>query len=871
MGKLPLSFFALLLLLLPFLTTPVAACTFAGTGTAAPCTFTLDSGNYQCQKNITVVSVTSLIDNNKVSEPATYLEPGRVAMTAEDDRAISTGQTLRLYSVRDGPVPAGSGAVVVASGISDTGQVSMRQCGCRIIVGNVTALFDPDTGRISVSGTTTGSCTVSGILFAIVNRTTGLASERKTGYSVDNAFSFSSSNSYTSEDALNRIDIMMVAYGPFNAFGASLPPMRSFSDFKVSLPKASMVVEPGTAFEVAVSVTNFNNEPDTYAAEVSVPQDWSSEKVTFAVGPNSQAGTTIRVTPPKSFLESKNVAVNVVSASSGRTRSASLQLSPSVIKPSLQAYLYQPRIVLIGRPFDAKVVLNATAAGAVRYFLYTEPFVKMDGSEGKAQVTAGLGGLTVSSAIRDTCVLQDSAKFLRKMNVYWSVMGEILPLKEPALVRKVLTKIDAYRLSVSTPSLLAVKNNVTSIASSLESGQNVDSRIASVLGDIDKLKGELAAEENRTFSYKTCSPVGGVDLVLDLISYADASESTAKSPIGFASGDVLNARLIDGAGNYVSTLNLKPADVVNLAVEITNGDTVMRQFSLEVRDGVLANFVSLGKSQIALGGGQTDTVSVTIQTPTVISGTKNATILVSSSPYVKSLPLIVTMGGPEISGSESYTAEPGLPATLSFLVRNNDRTDDTYSLAIIAGTAGTNWFTGLPQSLKVAGNKEAKLQLKATPPASAAMGTYNFTIAASSQRGEDEFAFTVVVSGEFKSLRSEADGIDRIYATVREKCLNQALNTATLKDARSMIAAGRLPEAKAKLASARTEAQSALNECTRPKISIGLVLLVLGGLMAAYFAFFVRKPPPAGKKPAPAGIELPPGAGKGENEEETWI
>ncbi len=890
----PAALFAFLLSLsFVFVGPAVAACTFAGSGVPAPCTFTIDATDSSCAKDITAVTVTSLIDNNKINESATYVDlgaQGRVSLIAAEDKTINTGQSMRLYAVRDDPLPVGASVVVVASGISDTKSIVRQGCNCSIILANATASFDPDSGVVLANGTIRGGCPLSGILFAIVNKTTGLASERALGFPPGNTFLVPTVGTYTSEEASGKLQVLLLAYGSNGALGASAPPIGSFKDFKISLPKTSLDAEPGKLAPVAVTVTNFNNEPDTYTATASVPQDWSSESVVFSVGPNSASNQTIGVTPSQlTFSGTQSAVVSVTSSSTGKTRTASISLSPSSLKPSLKTYLYPPKVVLIGRPFDAKAVINATAPGTALYFFYTEPFVKMDSSEGKTQIPAGLSGLTgaTTTAVRDICALPDSAKFLRKMDAYWSVMKDVIPGKDPILIKKVFAKIDSYRGSVTTPSLSAVRSNVSAVVSSLESHQDVDARIAAIVSDIGVLKAELAVEENKTTSSpKVCRPVASANLVIDFVSYSDASESTAASGLTFASGDVLNARLLDESGNAVTSVNMRPGEVRNLGVEITNGDTETRQFTVEVTDGVLANFISLEKSQLTIEGGQVDGIGLTIQMPTVISGAKNATLVVSSSPYIKSVPIVVTMSGPALSGQDLYTLEPGVSATLSFSIKNNDKADDAYSLSISGAPDKIKWFT-IPKTLTVAGGKEGKIQVKANAPSTAATGAYNFTISADSQKSGagTKFAFAVFLSGEFKALRAQALEVDAINAQIKEKCSATVVDTTALKDARSLITAGRLSEAKAKIDLARSNAERALADCTAFKFPFVAALLVLGGLAVAYFWFFVRKPappakPPLGRPPANipssrtaprtatgTGTELP----TNKEDEETWI
>ncbi len=624
---------------------------------------------------------------------------------------------------------------------------------------------------------------------------------------------------------------------------------------------------------------------------MNVPQDWSGERVAFSIGPNSAYNQIIKITPSLlSFSETQSIVVSVTSSSTGKTKTAAFLISPSVLTPTLQSYFYPPKVVMIGRPFDAKAVLNATAPSTVRYFFYTEPFVKIDSSVGKTSIPAGLSSLAgLTTTVRDICTLPDSAKSLRKMNAYWSVLWDVLPYKDPALIKNVLSKIDSYKGSVTTPSFSATRSNATAIASSLELHQNVDSRIVALLSDIEMLKAELDVEENKTLTspIKACKPVANVDLVLDFISYSDASESTAISnDVVFASGEVLTARLLDENGNAISILNLGPGDVKELKAEITNGDTETRQFTVEVTDGVLANFISVAESKVTIGGGQTGTAGLTVQMPTVISGTKNATLVVSSSPYIKSLPIIVTMSGPELSGSASYAVEPGVPATFSFFLKNNDKTEDTYSISVSGGTPETvKWFSVLQPTLKVAAGKEAKIQVKASTPSAAPIGTYNFTLVAYSPKSGDSirFDFFMLLSGEFKVLRAQAAEVDVINAQIKTKCPGTATNAAILKEAKSLITAGKLSEAKAKLDLAKPEAELALVDCTSFKMPFTLIMLVLGGLAFAYFWFFVRKPappakPPIGRPPlgqvppqaaAGGGTELPTGSNK--DDEETWI
>lgn len=882
---------ATLFALLSLFPTPAFACTFSGSGIPAPCTFTIDAIDSPCTKNITTVTVTSLIDNNKINESATYLDlgvQGHVALVAAGDNAISTGQSMRLYAVRDGPLPAGAAAVVVASGISDTKSVVPQGCNCSIILANATASFDPDSGIVLANGTIRGGCALSGILFAILNKTTGLATERALGFPPGSTFLVPSVKAYTSEEASGKLQVLLLAYGGDGVIGASLPTIGSFKDFQISLPKSSLDVEPGKTLDVAVTITNFNNEPDTYTAVAQVPQDWSGERAVFSLGPNSASDQAVRVTPSQlTFSGTQSVPISVTSSSTGKTRTASLLLAPSASRPSLRTYLYPPKVILIGRPFDAKAVLNATAPGTALYFFYTEPFVKTDSSEGKTSIPAGLSGITGTTAVRDICSLPDSAKFLRKMDAYWSVMKDILPGKDPLLIKKVLAKIDSYKGSVTTPSLSAARNNVSAVVASLESRQDVDARIAAIISDIGTLKAELAVEENKTMSSpKVCRPVASANLVVDFISYSDASESTAASGLTFASGEVLNARLLDDESNAVTSLNMRPGEVRELKVEITNGDTETRQFGVEVTDGVLVNFISLEKSQLTIEGGKVDGVTLTIQMPTVISGAKNATLVVSSSPYIKSVPIIVTMSGPDLSGQDIYTLEPGVSATLAFSLKNNDKADDTYSFSISGSPEGSKWFT-LPKTLTVPAGKEGKVQVKANAPSAAAIGSYNFTLSASSQKSgaEAKFAFALSMSGEFKALRAQASEVDEVHAQIKERCPATAINAATLKDARSLITAGRLSEAKAKIDLARSDAERALADCTAFKFPFVAILLVLGGLAAAYFWFFVRKPAPPAKPPLvgraplqpPTAPQAPPaGAGGGtelpsKEEEETWI
>lgn len=881
---------------------PAGACTFAGSGVPAPCTFTMEAMDTPCTKNITTVTVTSLMDNNKINESATYVDlgaKGHIRLIAMEDGPINTGQSMKLYAVRDGPLPAGASVTVVASGISDTKPVGAQGCNCSIILANTTAYFDPESGLVSANGTIRGGCILSGMVFAVLNKTTGLASERLLGFPPGNTFLVPSARTYTSYEASRELQVLLLAYGYNGALGAAMPPMGSFRDFEVSLPKSSLAAEPGKPVEVTVSVTNFGNEPDTYTiAAQQVPWDWSSERVAFSLGPNSASNRTMGITSSQlTFSGTQNVLVSVTSASTGKTKTASLVLSPSALKPALQPYVYPPRVILMGRPFNARAVLNATAPSTVRYFFYTEPFVKTDSSEGTASAPAGLSSLGASTAVRDICALPDSAKFLRKMNVYWSVMRDVLPDKDPVLIKKVLAKIDSYKGSVTTPSLTTVRGNVSAIASSLGPSitDDIDARIAAMLPDIDALKWELNAEENKTLaSPKFCRPVANADLVIEFISYSDASESLARSGIAFASGEVLNARLLDEAGNVITAMNMRPGEVRNLKVEITNGDTETRQFTVDVVSGVLANFISLAKNQLTIGGGQIDEVGLAIQMPTVISGTKNATFVVSSSPYIKSVPIVVTMSGPELSGQELYTLEPGTSATISLSLRNNDKAEDTYSLSVSGAMMdGAKWFT-VPQSLKVGGGKDAKIEVKANAPATTALGTYNFTFLAYSQvsGAEARFAFALSLSGEFKALRTQASQVEAIQARIKERCPGTQVNAAVLKDARALITAGRLSEAKSKLAFAGSEAEKTLADCTSFKMPFGLLMFVLGGLALAYFWFFVIGKRPATPQPKPGqqgggagkpgGIELPPTGGGGkrgerggkptsEEEEETWI
>lgn len=888
---------ALFLLLFVFVfLRPAVACTFAGGAVPAPCTFTFDAVESQCIMGITTVTVTSLMDNNKVNESATYIIDtgnGRVALVAKEDKPINTGQSMTLYSVRATPLPPGASATVVVSGISDTKTISTKACNCPIIIANTTASFNPDSGMVFTNGTIRGTCLLSGIVSAILNKTTGLAVERMPGSLSGGAFSLASSSVYTSEAANRELQVFLLAYGYNGALGAYLPPLGSFKDFDIALPKTSIVAEPGKSADVTVSVTNFNNEPDTYTVTTGVPQDWSSESVVFSVGPNSASNQqVIRITPSLlSFSETQTVVVSVTSSSTGKTKTAAFRISPSALKPTLQSYLYPPNVVMIGRLFDAKAVLNATSPSTVRYFFYTEPFVNTDSSGGKTSIPAGLSSMTAQTTVRDICTLPDSAKSLRKMNVYWSVLWDVLPAKDPSLIKKVLSKIDTYKGTVTTPAFSATRSNVSSIVSALEQHQNVDSsRIVAILSDIETLKAELDFEENRTIAspIKACKPVANVGIVLDFISYSDATESMATSNnVAFASGEVLSARLLDENGNAVPTLNLGPGEVKELKAEITNGDTETRQFTLEVTAGVLANFITLDENQVTIGGGQTDTVGLTVQMPTVISGTKNATLVVSSSPYIKSLPIIVTMSGPELSGPASYVVEPGVPATFSFFLKNNDaKSDDTYSISVAGGTPEmAKWFS-MPQSLKVAAGKDAKIQVKASAPAAAPIGTYNFTLVAYSQKSGDSARFDVFLrlSGEFKTLRAQASGVDAINTQIKTKCPGTAVDAAILKDARSLITAGKLSEAKTKLDLAAAGAQGTLSDCTSFKMPFTLIMLVLGGLAVAYFWFFVRKPAPPMRPPsqtgrlpvaspsqqqAGGGTELPTGSNK--DDEETWI
>lgn len=876
---------------------PAAACTFSGSGIPAPCTFTIDAIDSPCTKNITTVTVTSLIDNNKINESATYLDlgaqGGRMSLVAAEDRTINTGQSVRLYAVRDGPLPAGGAAAVtlVASGISDTKPVIPQGCNCSIILANTTASFDPDSGIVLANGTIRGGCALSGILFAILNKSTGLASERALGFPPGNTFMVPSVKAYTSGEASRELQVLLLAYGSNGALGASVPTIGSFKDFEISLPEPSLDAEPGKPLDVAVTITNFNNEPDTYTVTAQVPRDWSGERAVFSLGPNSASDHTLTVTPSQpAFSGTQSVPISVTSSSTGKTRTASLLLAPAVSRPSLRTYLYPPKVVLIGRPFDSRVVTNTTAPGTALYFFYTEPFVKMDSSEGKTLIPAGLSGMTATTTVRDICALPDSAKFLRKMDAYWSVMRDILPGKDPILVRKVLAKIDSYRGSVATPSLSAARSNVSAVAASLESHQDADARIAAIISDIGTLKAELAAEENRTTaSPKVCRPVASANLVMDFLSYSDASESTAVGGLTFASGDVLNARLLDEEGNAVTAVNMRPGEVKQMRVEITNGDTETRQFAVEVTDGVLANFISLEKSQLTIEGGQADGIGLTLQMPTVISGAKNATLVVSSSPYIKSVPIVVTMSGPDLSGPDSYTAEPGVSVTISFSLKNNDKADDAYSISISGSPEGVKWFTLIQKTLTVPAGKDGKIQVKANAPSTAATGSYNFTLFASSQKSgaEARLGFVLTISGEFKALRAQASEVDAIHAQMKKRCPATAINAATLKDARSLITAGRLLEAKAKIDLARSDAERALADCTAFKFPFAALLMVLGGLAVAYFWFFVRKPappakpppPPPGRPPTAAALPAPQAAGgtgtelptSNKDEEETWI
>lgn len=893
------AFFALSLLFLMSVSLgPATACTFAGGTVPAPCTFTIDAVESQCIMDITTVTVTSLMDNNRVNESATYVDTGsgRMALVAKEDKPINTGQSMTLYSVRDTPLPAGASATVVVSGISDTKTISTKACNCPIIIANTTASFNPDSGMVFANGTIRGTCMLSGIVSAILNRTTGLAVERMPGSLSGGAFSLASSNTYTSDAANRELQVFLLAYGYNGALGAYLPPIGSFKDFDIAIPKASIVAEPGKPADVTISVTNFNNEPDTYTVTTNVPQDWSGESVVFSLGPNSASNQqVIRITPSLlSFSETQSIVVSVTSSSTGKTKTAAFRISPSDLKPTLQSYLYPPNVVMIGRLFDAKAVLNATSPSTVRYFFYTEPFVNTDSSGGKTSIPAGLSSMTAQTTVRDICTLPDSAKSLRKMNVYWSVLWDVLPAKNPTLIKKVLSKIDTYKGTVTiSPSFSATRSNVSAIVSSLELHQNVDSsRIVAILSDIETLKTELDFEENKTLASpaKTCKPVANVDLVLDFISYSDASESMAiGNNVAFASGEVLSARLLDENGNAVPTLNMGPGDVKELRAEITNGDTDTRQFTVGVTDGVLANFITLAESQVTIGGGQTGTVGITVQMPTVISGTKNATVIISSSPYIKSLPIIVTMSGPELSGPASYVVEPGVPATFSFFLKNNDaKSDDTYSISVAGGTPEmAKWFS-VPATLKVAAGKEAKVQVKASTPSAATLGTYNFTLVAYSQKSGDSARFDVflLLSGEFKIFRAQASGVDAINAQIKAKCPGTATDAAILKDARSLITAGKLSEAKAKLDLAASGAEATLSDCTSFKMPFTMIMLVLGGLAVAYFWFFVRKPAPPMRPPSQTGrlplsgggatpsdqrggTELPTGSSK--DDEETWI
>ncbi len=892
--------FFTLLLFLSFLR-PAVACTFAGGTVPAPCTFTLEAVDSQCVMDITAVTVTSLIDNNKINESATYIDlggggngaAGRVALVAREDKPINTGQSMTLYSVRDAPLPSGASVTVVASGISDTKLIGARGCTCPIILADTTAYFDPESGLVFANGTIRGTCLLSGMVFAILNRTTGLASERLLGFPPDGTFLVPSVRTYTSEEASRELQVLLVAYGYNGALGAYLPPIGSFKDFRIAFPKTSIVAEPGKPVDVTVSVTNFNNEPDTYAVTTRVPQDWSGESVAFSIGPNSVSNQLIRITPSLlTFSETQNIVVGVASSSTGKTKTASFLISPSALKPTLQSYLYPPKVIMIGRPLDAKAVLNATSPSTVRYFFYTEPFVKTDSSVGKTSIPAGLSGLAgLTTTVRDICALPDSAKSLRKMNVYWSVLWDVFPAKDPVLIKKVLSKIDSYRGSVTTPSFSATRSNATAIVSSIELHQNVDSRIAAILLDIETLKAELDVEENKTLAspVKACKPVANVDLVLDFISYSDASESKAISnDVVFASGEVLSARLLDENGNAVPIMNLGPGEVKELRAEITNGDTDTRQFTVEVTDGVLANFITLAESQVTIGGGQTDTVGLTIRMPTVISGTKNATLVVSSSPYIKSLPIMVTMSGPELSGPASYAVEPGVPATFSFFLKNNDKTEDTYSISVAGAPEVVKWLSVPQPTLKIAGGKDAKIQVKTSTPSTAPIGTYNFTLIAYSQKSGDSVRFDsfLLMSGEFKALRARASEVDAINDRIKEKCPGTAINAAMLKDARSLITAGKLSEAKTKIDIAKSEGELALADCTSFKMPLALILFVLGGLAFAYFWLFVRKPAPPPLRPPPSsqtgrpplagaplsrqrgGTELPTSS---KDDEETWI